>query len=291
MTTKALKLAEPSYPVPSPVGAATDAHASRIDELAAKKDLTEDEHLELMVLKEEALRADAGARFLTTLPNLKVVHQAQVFLDSATEETMKTIRGVVLDSRLVRTYWPTDDEKKAGEVPSSLDGPWCSSMDMEIGSFFNADTKRREPRGCRQCPYNRDLRQRHPETAGRCKIANRILFLPLLDDETWAPIPYLLRVSQSSAGNVGQLYENRQARGYMCQQIPVELSLEKRENDDILYSVMKVKQIAAPIESIAVRARFLEYVRHFGPVMGIAPTAEEFGFDVEDADAEVEGDA
>lgn len=270
---KHLVVSSPSLPAPPMPQQATSPTKDRIEELKSKKKHSEEESRELAILEEEQKYGDLDSQYTMELPELRIVHPAQQFINMSTDETYKKIKGIALHSQLVRGYWLSEEEKSERKIGSDLVGPFCSSNDLRVGQMYEGEGKERKLMHCAECPFNRDNEQLYPDTAGRCKLNQRVLFLAQLNDQ-WCQMPFLLRLPQSSVRVFSRFYRHwAHNNGVPSIGLLVELSLEKKQTGSNVYSVLQIDLAREPIDSMDVFESLQAWRRDFGDNVG-APVGD-----------------
>lgn len=184
------------------------------------------------------------------LPQIKIVHQGQMFKFCDTDKKAETIKGIILDTNRCNAYWP-DSFEGEGTPPS------CMSLDG-IAPMAGVDCPMSTScKDCEQNQFGSDIDEKTGEpTAGKaCKNMRRIhILLPE------SSIPYRLTLPPSALRAWDEYVTSLTGKRLPYQAVIVEISLKEAKNkagiaysepvftyaDDDVIDVQGIKQVIKP---------------------------------------------
>jgi hypothetical protein len=163
------------------------------------------------------------------LPQIKIIHQAQLF-EMPDGQKVPKIEGTILDMNRVNAWWAESFDQTGGGSP-----PDCFSMDGVTPDQFSGNKQGQDCPGCVQNQYGSD--------GGRgkaCKNAKRVHIMQ--DGEM---LPYRLTVPPSNLKAVDLYVSLLTSKAIPYQLVRTEISLKKVQNKDgIAYAEMVFKNLS-----------------------------------------------
>ena len=194
------------------------------------------------------------------LPQIKIIHQAQMF-EMPDGEKEKTISGVILDISRANAYWEVSFDTTGGGTP-----PDCASLDGVKPDPFSGQI---QSQTCASCPKNQ-----FGSDGGRGKACKNLKRLHILMDGDL--LPSRLTIPPSNLKPIDMYVTILTGKGTPYQLVVTEMSLKKVQNKDgiayselVLRSLSKIEDRDAALRIKAMRAEFL------GVMRGQTITAEE----------------
>lgn len=185
------------------------------------------------------------------LPQIKIIHQAQMF-EFPDGEKHATFRGTILDISRVNAWWEQSFDETGGGVP-----PDCFSMDGVTPDPFSGKRQNKECRSCGQNAFGSD--------GGRgkaCKNMKRVHIL--LEGEM---LPHRLTIPPSNLKAIDLYVSLLTSKGIPYQLVTTEFALNKAKNKDgITYAEIQMKNVGVT-DSLEEARRVKELRNEFLGVM------------------------
>lgn len=164
------------------------------------------------------------------LPQIKIIHQAQMFVFPG-EEKVDSFKAVILDMNRTNAYWGESFDESGGGTP-----PTCSSLDG-VSAEMNSEEIQSESGKCIDCPMNKFGSGKGGGKA--CKNMKRVH--GLVDGSM---MPMRLTVPPSNLKAVDLYVSLLTSHGVPYQLIETEFSLKAAQNKGgIEYSELVMKNV------------------------------------------------
>ena len=155
------------------------------------------------------------------LPQIKIIHQAQLF-ETPDGEKAPTIEGIILDINRINAYWEESFDTSGGGTP-----PDCFSMDGVTSDPFSSSKQNNSCASCEQNKFGTD--------GGRGKNCKNMKRLHMMIEGDM--LPYRLTIPPSNLKAVDLYVSLLTSKGIPYQLVKTKLSLKKVTNKDgIAYS-------------------------------------------------------